>query len=767
MARFTVDTHLFRELGALLVGRDSTALLELIKNAYDADAEEVVVYGENLEDVKRGFIRITDDGIGMTTELFEDGFLRIASRVKEQGDRKSAKFKRRYTGAKGIGRLAAHKLAKRLSVVSIPNPAYRDGASEGVEAAIDWDEVERYQTLEELGREDQGQAVSLISKPVPKKTRSGTTITLSSLRRRWTERERARFIDEIQNFTPPSVLTQLPAKVVDQPLLFDTPLILDPASQKSTFLTKLEGSFFPSEDYWITLAQNADWLIEVDASALEKTVRYNVLPTRHFVQAFAGDSKPSGTTIKTDHPNPSSKISLQARILVKEGSSGSRQMKTWAGSSYGVRVFLEGFRVLPYGEKSNDWLSLDLDYARRSRATSSWLDQLDLPGERDEDDFLTVLPNRSYFGAVFLTQSNAPSLQMLVNREGFIPDANYDAMVEIVKNGIDLAIRTRAAANLPLREKRRQARTASRIQVERERTTSQREMKTTPIRDVVASAQSLVSEARRLVVGGNISDAAKRIETAESTFSEINDRLIEESSMLRVLASVGTQMAAFIHEINALLGMSATVETSLEKIQEDVALPKKLRADLNAVLRKIGDLRRALERQASYLMDVVTPDSRRRRRHMSFAERFDSGRRLVEHVADQRSIFIANGIPPSLKSPPMYPAELTTVFSNLLTNAVKAAGPGGRIRASARSESSGGIEITIENSGAKVTPSDGEHWFEPFASTTTSVDPVLGQGMGLGLPITRTILEQYGAQISFVEPSSGFSTAVRLHFPPE
>ena len=38
MARFTVDTNLFRELGELLVGRSSTALVELIKNAYDADA---------------------------------------------------------------------------------------------------------------------------------------------------------------------------------------------------------------------------------------------------------------------------------------------------------------------------------------------------------------------------------------------------------------------------------------------------------------------------------------------------------------------------------------------------------------------------------------------------------------------------------------------------------------------------------------------------------------------------------------------------------
>ncbi len=45
---FTVDTHLFRELGELLVGRDSTALVELIKNSYDADATEVLVHAERL-----------------------------------------------------------------------------------------------------------------------------------------------------------------------------------------------------------------------------------------------------------------------------------------------------------------------------------------------------------------------------------------------------------------------------------------------------------------------------------------------------------------------------------------------------------------------------------------------------------------------------------------------------------------------------------------------------------------------------------------------
>src|SRR5712671_4622413 len=104
MHSFTVDTHLFRELGQLLVGRDSTALIELVKNAYDADAKRVTVYGEALDDPERGYIVIQDDGIGMDVATFERGFLTVASRLKEEGARRSFLYKRRYTGAKGIGR---------------------------------------------------------------------------------------------------------------------------------------------------------------------------------------------------------------------------------------------------------------------------------------------------------------------------------------------------------------------------------------------------------------------------------------------------------------------------------------------------------------------------------------------------------------------------------------------------------------------------------------------------------------------------------------
>ena len=163
MTIFSVDTHLFRELGELLVGRDSTALIELIKNAYDADATRVVVYGESLSHVGRGYIRIQDNGVGMSLPEFQRGFLTIASRAKDDVHRRSQVYQRRYTGQKGVGRLAAHKLARMLEV----NSSRWSGSgsrsmdlqglpSEGpiIDVTIDWDEVETSQTLEDVDRTD-------------------------------------------------------------------------------------------------------------------------------------------------------------------------------------------------------------------------------------------------------------------------------------------------------------------------------------------------------------------------------------------------------------------------------------------------------------------------------------------------------------------------------------------------------------------------------------------------------------------------------------
>ena len=765
VAKFTVDTHLFRELGELLVGRDSTALIELIKNAYDADATEVTVHGEQLDTPSQGRILVIDNGIGMNSGDFENGFLRVASRLKDQGERQSTLFQRRYTGAKGIGRLAAHKLARRLEVHSVPHVS-KSEKRRALFAVIDWDEIEQYETLDELESAD---AIVLETETTRGNAPSGTTLVLSRLRRAWTQAERARFFAEVQSFDPPTFLRYpLPRSVIEKPLLFDTPIVRDQGTDAvaSPFQVNLEGDFATGENYWALVAEMANWVMEIRADPNDEHVDFAIAPTKKLLSENP-DAKETHQSIP--HPAPKHGPHFDARILLREGSSKlTRDQRVWAANTSGIRVYLEGFRVLPYGEPKDDWLSIDADYTRRPRQLAM-LKDIGLGTEASDPNIgLVRVPSNNYFGAVFLTQNRCPDMRILVNREGFIPEAGYDTLVQIVRTGIDLCTRVRAAATYGSRQQRREDRRTSQQVAPEASVATDEIVEELALPNRLQDAVQLIEKAHERLNEGDTTRAKAETSAAMRELGEVTELaadLWSERSLLHVLASVGTQMAAFVHEINALLGAAQTIEHSLERILEEDRLSREQRRRLRQTLTVTTDLKRGLERQAAYLIDIETPDARRRRSRQRLGERFDAAVRLVQHQAERRGIDIDNQIPPDLRSPPMFPAELTAVFANLLTNAVKAAGEdGGCIRASA-SSGDGQVQICIQNTGTAVQLDEAERWFKPFESTTLEIDSVLGQGMGLGLTITRNLLENYGAFVKFVRPDSPFATAVEVTLP--
>ena len=758
MAKFTVDTHLFRELGQLLVGRDSTALVELIKNSYDADATRVVVHGDSLGDIRTGRIIVTDDGIGMGPQEFTDGFLRIASRIKEQGNRTSLRYRRRYTGAKGVGRLAAHKLARFIEIDSIPDKEFKGADGQGIIASIDWDLIESLETLDDV---EKSGAIQMNAEPIRSKDRSGTKIELKRLRKKWNSTERTRFFHEVQTFRPPSVLIDPPIKGPNSPLLFDKPLVSSSRRVDPGFDVELSGEFEAGDEYWQALVQAAQWVIEIDALRKAGKIKINVVPTRRGKTEFPAAAR---RVFAMEHRDPEFGPFFQGRVLIREGVGGSHSERAWFGRSSGIRVYMEGFRVLPYGEPKDDWLSLDREYSQRSKALT-YLENMDFAGEpADNEEGLIALRNSSYFGAVFLTLAGAPKLELLVNREGFVPDESYDNLVHIIKTAVNLSVRVRASAKSQIRTERSDARKFR----QNEPTKISRLGLRQEIELAVKRADRLTSDAKSSAARGDFETARRRIMEAAEQFSqsaELSERLMTEGAILRVLASVGTQMAAFVHEINSLLGKTIELEAVVTEIRSDFSVPNSLRRELGKLHQAIGDLRRSVERQASYLIDVVSPDARRRRSRQNLKKRFERAKSLVEYTANRKEVEILNEIPEDVKSPPMFPAEVTLIFSNLLTNAVKAAGSGGRIRAYAKLSENAGVVLRIENTGKIIDPAKGERWFQPFESTTVESDPVLGQGMGMGLPITRNMLEEYGASIKFVTPTRGYSTALEIILP--
>ncbi len=158
-------------------------------------------------------------------------------------------------------------------------------------------------------------------------------------------------------------------------------------------------------------------------------------------------------------------------------------------------------------------------------------------------------------------------------------------------------------------------------------------------------------------------------------------------------------MAAFVHEMNALLGMASAVEASVASIRETLLIDGASRKELAKLNQNVSDLRRVIERQASYLKDVTSPDSRRRRSRQTLHKRFDAAAKLVQRAADKRGITIKNIIPNELTSPPIYPAEITVVFSNLLSNAIKGCRKNGVVQAKGRSKSDNAVVVVIQNTG--------------------------------------------------------------------
>jgi len=730
---FTVDTGLFRELGELLVGRDSTALVELIKNAYDADANTVTVLARDLADPDSGEIVVSDDGNGMSIEEFRLGFLRVASRLKSTGERRSRIYHRRFTGAKGIGRLAAHKLASELTVDSreLAAPARHGSRKRTVQsrlrASIDWDEVERHETVEDVG-----DAISVGPRSVQATDTPGTTIRLSTLRRVWSERERTRFVREVNTFQPGEALrTTIAPQHVKRTLLFDEPQMRDSRSDPG-FTVTLGGEFDIGEDYSVDVLAAASWVLEIDARARE--VRYAVAPTLGYAEREGIDSAPSTARTTRDALG----VVFQARVFVRSGKAPQG-----LGDAYGVRVYMEGFRVLPYGEPGDDWLAIDRRYAVRGR-NLPFSGEVDDPRLADSQPGLIATPLRGMFGGVFLTETGAPDLRMLINREGFVPDEMFLEISDIVTNGLALQTRVSAA----LRPNRRTtARTAVAGEAEQLPTRGVLDSAIEGLRDV--SSYSEITPALR--------GALARV---EGQLTSVHEDVIDEQAMLRILASLGTQTAAFVHEVNSALGSITSLKRTIDAMLRKPPEAK----DVARLQRRVDALQRTLERQSAYLVEIVSGDARRRRSRRRYAEHFDLSALLLADVADRDGITLSNEIPRGLKTPPMFPAEVTSMFTNLLSNAIKAAGRNGIVQATGEA-SEERTEITIQNTGVAVELKEAEQWFDPYRSTTATVNPALGQGMGLGLTITRAMLAEYRGTIAFVKPEPAFKTAIQVRLP--
>lgn len=130
--RFSVDAAHIQRLGLELVAKQETALIELVKNAYDAEASRVTVDFTNY-DVPGGTLVIEDDGIGMSLDIIREAWMRIST-VNKRDNPISPNYGRIRAGRKGIGRFAVQRLGRSLILETEVR-----GSQNGLRVTFNWD----------------------------------------------------------------------------------------------------------------------------------------------------------------------------------------------------------------------------------------------------------------------------------------------------------------------------------------------------------------------------------------------------------------------------------------------------------------------------------------------------------------------------------------------------------------------------------------------------------------------------------------------------
>lgn len=368
--RIRPAARLIHTIGSDLIGDSYAALVELVKNSYDADATKVdIVFKYNkIENENALFISIKDDGHGMDFETVINKWLvpatndKLLRKVSKNGTRV-------LQGRKGIGRFAASILGQEMTLSTI------DEKGEKSEAVIDWRIFKTDDFLENI---------ELLVEKTKTQESSGTDLLIIAKDEKYFEKysdengkeETVEKIDAKLSYWNKDTLEQL---------INELRKLISPFEESTNDEFKInlyfENSPFPDIDENIKIdtypiVQFYDYRISGTISEngranllFENNVNPDVLQQEKISTEFklTGNSKYCGI-LKIDFRvfdrEPEAIDNLINKGLINPVSKnlmGKRQAKKLLDEVYGVNVYKNSFRIRPYGNAGIDWLDLDKD----------------------------------------------------------------------------------------------------------------------------------------------------------------------------------------------------------------------------------------------------------------------------------------------------------------------------------------------------------------------------------------------------------------------
>lgn len=527
-ANFKSRARLLPQLGDMLIKSEDVAFIELIKNSYDAEAENVTVLMDKIDQPTEGIILIEDDGYGMDANTVINVWLELGSDFKvRQLDELARKPKgekgRLPIGEKGIGRLGAHKLGNKIELIS-----KKKGENE-VHVNIDWrqfDEDFKEQTLNDK-KYIEDIKINVVEKPKPthfiKKDSSGTFISISELKFEWTRlrlRNIQRTITSISSpFQKTSEAFKVDLKVLDKPGWLNDIVTWDNIKDFALYrfqakifedsVSEFHYQFRPYSSFERVKPKDRDFKLRSNSEDSDKPGQENdpIILSHHLLKHKVEDKDKERFVVS---PTEVGEIQIEGYIFdlesyVLKQVFDRKGLKDYLKTNSGVKVYRSGMRVYNYGEPDNDWLDLNLK-------------RVNSPGEKVSNNIIMC--------GVFLDREASRGLKEKTNREGFIENQHVNDFKDAVTQVIEIAEILRASDKKELRDKYGPSRTSE------------------PVLSSISKLQSYIL--------ANVKDevVAKEI---NSHLSDLEDKYKLMQERLLRTSSSGLGLGIVLHEVEKII----------------------------------------------------------------------------------------------------------------------------------------------------------------------------------------------------------------------
>ncbi len=373
---FITNALLKNLVGKDLINDDNIAIVELAKNAYDAGSESVLIKFDRFPEAGKAFrssrIIIADKGCGMDLGDIKDKWLNIAYSEKKLAPQENGRY---LAGNKGIGRFSCDRLGKRLDLLT------RSKGGELLHLKINWPDFEI-----EDNKDLTIQQIKLVVTDINENTAAklatlkefpanGTVLVISNLRSDWDRKRLLELKESLERFLNPNQLFL-----------------------RNKFRITLSAPDFKAEE------ENKDYPEKINA-----VIKNQIFDKLEFNSTYIDTTiSPEDGTVKTElyhegepvlklvERNVSYPLLQDARIVIYylnpyKKSYFKRQTGIRSVDFGSIFLFLNGFRIAPYGDRGDDWLGLDV---RKAQGQTRYLSSRDIVGrveiKGDEEQFKPI-----------------------------------------------------------------------------------------------------------------------------------------------------------------------------------------------------------------------------------------------------------------------------------------------------------------------------------------------------------------------------------------